>query len=113
MLLPHASSRAFGGVVMAIVLAHIDHTSKTLYKLLASRIARGQITGFVSIQQLMLILDDLSCRKNHLVMREFSGSPSTQIDVMMNVLSIAQFVMLSMDFSFKFVFKSSQISSSL
>ena len=95
---------AFRGVAMTIVLAHIDHRLKTLYKLLASRMARGETTGFVSVKQLMLILDDLGCRRNHLVMREFSGSPSTQMDVLMNVLSIAQFVMLSMEFSLKFVF---------
>ena len=92
------------GVVMTIVLAQIDRRSKILYKLLASRIARGQITGFISVKQLMLIMDDLAGRKNHLVMREHSGSPSTQMDVMMNVLTICQFVMLLMEFSFMLVF---------
>ena len=95
---------SFRGVVMTIVLAQIDRRSKILYKLLASRIARGQITGFVSVKQLMLIMEDLTCQKNHMVMREYSGSPSTQMDVMMNVLSICQFVMLLMDFGLKFVF---------
>ena len=92
------------GVVLTIVLAHIDRKSKILYKLLASRIARGETTGFISVKQLMFIMDDLSGRKNHLVIREYSQSPSTQIDVMMNVLSIAQFVMLLMQFGLKFVF---------
>ena len=92
------------GVVMTIVLARIDYRSKCIYKLIASRIARGETTGFISVKQLMFIMDDLSGRKNHLVIREYSQSPSTQIDVMMNVLSIAQFVMLLMQFGLKFVF---------
>ena len=92
------------GVIMTIVLANIDCRSKMLYKLLASRIARGQITGFVSVRQLMLIMDDLASHKNHLVMKEYSGSPANQMDVMVNVLSIPQFVMLVMQFSLKFVF---------
>ena len=91
------------GMVMTIVLAHIDRKSKTLYTLLASRIARGEIKGVLSIKHLILIMDDLAGDKNHLVMREYSGSPSDQMDVMVNVLSIAQFVMLVMQFSLKFV----------
>ena len=92
------------GVIMTIVLARIDYQSRCLYKLIASRIARGNVTGFVTREQLMFIMDDLSSRKNHLVMREYSGSPSTQMDVMVNVLSIAQFCMLLMEFSVKLLF---------
>ena len=93
---------AFRGVVMTIVLARIDYESKCLYKLIASRIARGNIIGFVTRKQLMFIMDDLSCRRNHLIMREFSGSPSTQMDVMTNVLSIFQFCMLLMEFKVRY-----------
>ena len=90
------------GVIMTIVLARIDYRSKYLHQLIASRIARGNVTGFVTRRQLLFIMEDLSSDKNHLVMREYSGSPSTEMDVMMNVFSIAQFCMLLMDFSVDF-----------
>ena len=90
------------GMILTIVLAKIDYRSRCLYKQIASRIARGNVTGYITHKQLLVMMDDLSSNKNHLVMREYSGSPSTQMDVMMNVFAIAQFSMLLMDFSVGF-----------
>lgn len=95
---------AVRGVVMTTVLARIESKSRLFHKLIASRIARGQFNGPVSMDQLNWILEDLSCSRNHISIREYSGSLCNQMDVMMYVIAIAQFVMLLMEFSFKVSF---------
>ena len=87
------------GVVMTSVVSKIDSDSRVLYKMVASRIARGQVIGHVSHSQLTLIMEDLASNKSHICMREYSGSPSNQMDVLTNVVNIAQFVMLLREFS--------------
>lgn len=101
--LPPASVYALRGMVITTILAPIDSKSRLLYKSIASRIAHEQVTGCVSQRQLILIMEDLSCSRNHICMREFSGSPSNQIDIMMNIIAIGQFVMLLLDFSMEFI----------
>ena len=87
------------GILMTSVVSRIDSNSRVLYKLIATRIARGATIGSISHSQLMLIMDDLASNKNHICMREYSGSPSDQMDILINVVNIAQFVMLLREFS--------------
>lgn len=94
------------GVMMTAVLAKIDTNSRILYKLISSRIARGQFNGPVSHRQLMFIIEDLACSRNHITLREYSGSACTQMDIMMYVFAIAQFVMLLMQFNGQFLLSS-------
>lgn len=63
------------GMLMTAVVANIDSKSRFLYKMIASRFARGQVVGSVSHQQLVLIMEDLASNKNpHLHTRIFRFS---------------------------------------
>ena len=92
------------GIVMTIVVAKIDSSSRVLYKLLASRLARSESNGPISKLSLLSIMEDLSSSKNHLCVKEFSGSPSDQMNVLTNLFTIAQFVMLLRSFSIRLGF---------
>lgn len=93
-----ASIYSIRGVVITAIIAKIDSKSRILHKLITSQIARGHVKGFIPCSKLITIMEDLACSKNHICMREFSGSPSNQIDILQNVVSIAQFVMLLREF---------------
>ena len=94
-----ASVYSVRGLVMTAVLSVIDSKSRVLYKSIASRIARGFFSDTISHRQLITIMDDLASRRNHICIREFSGSPCDQIDLLSNLVSIAQFVMLLKEFT--------------
>ena len=89
------------GIVITIVLAKIESNSRVLYKQLASYSARSTVKGIIWQTQIIGIMEDLSCSRNHLTIRELSGAIS-QIDSMENIISIAQFVMLVLGFSTQF-----------
>lgn len=89
------------GIVMTSIVSKIESKSRVLHKCIASRIARGQVVGSISHSQLILIMEDLSSAKNHICMREYSGSRSDQMDILINVVVTGQIVMLLREFSVK------------
>lgn len=93
-----ASFYSVRGMIMTSILGNIDSKSRILFNLISSRIARKNFNSYVSHRQLILIMDDLTCTRNHLTLREYSGSPSNRMDILVNVAAIAQFVMLLITF---------------
>ena len=90
---------AIRGVLLTAILANIDSKSRILYKLIASRIACGNISGYVSRRFLMFILEDISSRRNHISLKGYLGSTKKRRDTMFYILAIGQFVMLLINFS--------------
>ena len=98
MLFAPASVYSIRGIILTSVLAKVDNESKTLYKAISSRIARGHIKSLSSKYLLKRIQEDLSCYRNHLLMREYAGSV-TQMDVFEFVTGVMQFTMLFIEFT--------------
>lgn len=86
------------GVIITIILAKIDSKSRVLHKSIASYCARGVFKKLEWQRQMVIVMEDLSCSRNQVAFKEISGSV-TQIDLMENVISIVQFVMLLIRFS--------------
>lgn len=89
------------GIIVTSFLANIDVYSKKLHKEIASAVCRGHIRSVGAKVKLHRIMEDLSCDRNHLVLKEYSGSV-TQMDVYENVFRIGEFTMLLIEFSRKF-----------
>ena len=92
-----ASVYAIRGIVLTAVLARIDMQSKILYRTISSSIARGRIRHLNSRIRLQRIMDDLSCFRNHLLLREYTGQV-TQMDVYDNIIRVIQFTILMLEF---------------
>lgn len=92
-----ASVFSVRGVILTAVLARIDCQNKILYKNIASIIAREKVRHCYSKIRLQQIMDDLSCNRNHLLMREYTGKV-TQMDVCRNLIGVVQFTMLFLEF---------------
>ena len=95
-----ASVYSIRGLILTTVLAQIDYQGKTLHQKISSALARGHIKHVHSKLWLMQIMEDLASSKNHLVMREY-GSKVSQTDVFENIIKVAQFTMLLIEFTRK------------
>lgn len=97
------SSPAFAysirGFIITAISSRMTSKSKIFYKLIACQIARGHPMTFVSHRQIIFILEDLASRKNRISFRKHSGSIVQQMDILVNIVTIVQFVMLIMAFS--------------
>ena len=98
MLFPSAGVYSIRGVILTSVLAKVDVQSKKLYNKIASTLAREHVRSLPAKILLKRILEDLSCYRNHLLMREYGGNV-TQMDVFEFVIGVMQFTMLLLDFT--------------
>lgn len=96
-----ASVYALRGIILTAVLANIDFKSKNLYKEIASSITRGHVKHINSKRRLQWMMEDLSCNRNQLLMREYTGKV-TQMDVCESLIGVMQFTMLLIEFSRQF-----------
>ena len=89
------------GTVLTLFLSQLDFQSKVLYNRISASIARGNVKNMHSKIWLRKMMEDLSCGRNHLLMREYTGGV-TQMDVFEFVIGVVQFTMLFIDFGREF-----------
>ena len=88
---------ALHGYLLIVVLARVDTMSKTLYSKIYCAILRSPRVTWVAVRQLLLIIEDASCSRSHLVIREYSGSVS-QIDAFESITSTVSIMTLLFTF---------------
>ena len=81
------------GYLLVALLSRVDTASKQFYSDTNSVIARGRHHDPRNILRLRFILEDMSCSRSHLVVREFGGTV-TQMDAYNSVTSTASILTL-------------------
>lgn len=81
------------GHFLTAILSNVDSKSKKLYSDINSTIARSKCNNLSQIIQLKLILDDISCERSLIEIREFNSSV-TRTDFMNRIISTFSFVTL-------------------
>ena len=84
---------ALHGYLLIVGLAQVSTMSKVLYGEIHSIIAGKHHLSWFDIRLLLLIIEDASCSRSHLVIREHSGSVS-QMDAFESITSTASVMTL-------------------
>ena len=94
------ASFAFGlfGYLLIAKLAQVNQVSKKFYVECNSLIARRQDLHVSNVLALRKIIEDASCSRSHLVLREFAGT-ITQMDAFESIISTLS--LLTLFFSFR------------
>ena len=93
-----ASIFALRGYFLIAMLSQVDSHAKNLYSIVNSIVARGKHRKIDHVRRLLMILEDVSCSRSHLMIREF-GSGVTQRDVFNSFASTMSIITLLISFS--------------
>lgn len=88
-----SASFATRGYFLVSILSKIDGESKKLAKNIYSAISRNKFHHIDHVKQFLVILEDLSCERRLIVVRELN-SPVTQMDVFNSIVSTVSLITL-------------------
>lgn len=89
------------GHFLVALLSQIDSEGKKVYSMIHSAIARNEHDNYCHVVQLKMILEDMSCSRSHMVVREFNGIVN-QMDVYESLVSTSSVLFLLYDFTSSF-----------